>query len=158
MSIKEVAKRAGVSIATVSRTINVPEKVHPRTVERVRRAIERLGYHPNLTARALKTGRTNLVGLVVPGLVHSFFAELARGLSAVLREEGISVVIASSDEDPGLEQRTVDHLVDRGVDALLLASVQLDKEAFQKVTRHKVPFILIDRLIPGLSANFVGVK
>src|ERR1041385_240686 len=87
MSIKEVAKRAGVSIATVSRTINVPEKVHPRTVERVQRAIEKLGYRPNLTARALKTGRTNLVGLVVPHLVHSFFAELARGLSRVRSEE-----------------------------------------------------------------------
>src|ERR1041385_9518803 len=87
MSIKEVAKRAGVSIATVSRTINFPEKVHPRTVERVQRAIEKLGYRPNLTARALKTGHTNLVGLVVPNLVHSFFAELARGLSAVRSEE-----------------------------------------------------------------------
>jgi LacI family transcriptional regulator len=158
MSIKEVAKRAGVSIATVSRTINVPEKVHPRTVERVQRAIEKLGYRPNLTARALKTGRTNLVGLVVPDLVHSFFAELARGLSGVLREEGISVVIASSEEDPDLEQRTVDHLLDRGVDALLVASVQLNKEVFQKLSKQKVPFILVDRLIPGLSANFVGVK
>lgn len=158
MSIKEVAKRAGVSIATVSRTINVPEKVHPRTVERVQRAIEKLGYRPNLTARALKTGRTNLVGLVVPDLVHSFFAELARGLSSLLREEGISVVIASSEEDPDLEQRTLDHLLDRGVDALLVASVQLNKEAFQKITKQKVPFILVDRVIPGLSANFVGVK
>jgi len=158
MSIKEVAKRAGVSIATVSRTINVPEKVHPRTVERVRRAIERLGYRPNLTARALKTGRTNLVGLVVPDLLHSFFAELARGLSGVLREEGISVVIASSEEDPDLERRTVDHLLDRGVDALLVASVQLNKDTFQKIVKQKVPFILVDRLVPGLSANFVGVK
>ena len=158
MSIKEVAKRAGVSIATVSRTINVPQKVHPRTVERVRRAIEKLGYRPNLTARALKTGHTNLVGLVVPDLVHSFFAELARGLSGILREEGISVVIASSEEDPALEQATIDHLLDRGVDALLVASVQLNKGTFQKITKQKVPFILVDRVISGLSANFVGVK
>lgn len=158
MSIKEVAKRAGVSIATVSRTINVPQKVHPRTVERVQRAIEKLGYRPNLTARALKTGHTNLVGLVVPDLVHSFFAELARGLSGILREEGISVVIASSEEDPALEQATIDHLLDRGVDALLVASVQLNKGTFQKVTKQKVPFILVDRVISGLSANFVGVK
>jgi len=158
MSIKEVAKRAGVSIATVSRAINVPEKVHPRTVERVQRAIEKLGYRPNLTARALKTGRTNLVGLVVPDLVHSFFAELARGLSRALREENISVVITSSEEDPELEQDTIDHLLDRGVDALLVASVQLNKDTFQKVTKQKVPLILIDRVISGLSANFVGVK
>ncbi len=158
MSIKEVAKRAGVSIATVSRTINAPEKVHPGTVARVQRAIERLGYRPNLTARALKTGRTNLVGLIVPDLVHSFFAELARGVSGVLREEGVSVVITSSEEDPDLEQQAINHLLDRGVDALLIASVQLGKDTFQKVTKQKVPLILVDRLIPGLSANFVGVK
>jgi LacI family transcriptional regulator, galactose operon repressor len=157
MGIKEVAKRAGVSIATVSRAINAPEKVHPRTVQRVRRAIEHLGYRPNLTARALKTGRTNMVGLIVPDLLYSFFAELARGLSGVLREKGISVVITSSEEDPDLEQRAIDHFLDRGVDALLVASVQLDKETFQKVTKRKVPFILLDRLIPGLAANFVGV-
>jgi LacI family transcriptional regulator len=158
MSIKEVAKRAGVSIATVSRAINVPDKVHPYTVERVQRAIEKLGYRPNLTARALKTGRTNLVGLVVPDLVHSFFAELAHGLAGILRKDGISVVIISSEEDPALEQEAIDHLLDRRVDALLVASVQLNKDIFQKVTKQKVPFILVDRLISGLSANFVGVK
>jgi LacI family transcriptional regulator len=158
MSIKEVAKRARVSIATVSRTINEPQKVHPRTVEKVRHAIEQLNYRPNLTARALKTGRTHLIGLVVPDLVHSFFAELAKGLSGVLREEGFSVVIASSEEDPELEKQAIDHLLARGVDALLVASVQLGKETFQQVAQQKVPCILIDRLIPGFVANFVGVK
>src|SRR6266498_1925441 len=141
MSIKEVAKRAGLSMATVSRTINTPEKVHPETVERVRHAIERLGYRPYLTARALKTGRTNLVGLIVPDLVHSFFAELARGVSGVLREENISVVIASSEEDPALEQQEIEHLLDRGVDALLVASVQLEKDAFQHVAQRKIPLV-----------------
>ena len=157
MSIKEVAKRAGVSIATVSRTINEPDKVHPHTAERVRRAVERLGYRPNLTARALKTGRTNLVGLVVPDLVHSFFAELSRGLSRVLRQEGINVVITSSEEDPELEQIAIEHFLSRGVDGLLVASVQLRKDAFQKIKRQNVPFILIDRTVPGVPANFVGV-
>ena len=158
MSIKEVAKRARVSIATVSRTINEPQKVHPRTVEKVRHAIEQLNYRPNLTARALKTGRTHLIGLVVPDLVHSFFAELARGLSGVLREEGLSVVIASSEEDSELEKQAIDHLSARGVDALLVASVQLSKETFNHVANQKIPYILIDRLIPGVAANFVGVK
>ena len=157
MSIKEVARRAGVSIATVSRAINEPDKVHPRTAERVRRAVERLGYRPNLTARALKTGRTNLIGLVVPDLVHSFFAELARGLSRVLRREDINVVITSSEEDPELEQSAIEHLLSRGVDGMLVASVQLGKDAFQRIKRQNVPFILIDRTVPGASANFVGV-
>ncbi|HEY1263611.1 MAG TPA: LacI family DNA-binding transcriptional regulator [Terriglobales bacterium] len=158
MNIKEVAKRARVSIATVSRTVNFPHLVHPRTAERVRKAVAELNYRPNLTARALKTGRTHLVGLIVPDLVHSFFAELARGLSSALRPEGFSVVISSSEEDAGLEAQAIDHLLARGVDALLIASVQQEKEIFEQVERRHVPYILVDRTIPGLAANFVGVE
>lgn len=158
MNIKEVAKRAKVSVATVSRTVNAPHMVQPRTAERVRKAVEELGYRPNLTARALKTGRTHLIGLVVPNLIHSFFAELAHGLASVLREKGFSVVISSSDEDPELERQEIEHLLGRGVDALLVASVQKGKEDFHEVSKLKIPFILIDRLVPGLTANFVGVQ
>jgi len=158
MNIKEVAKRARVSIATVSRTVNAPHLVHPRTAERVRKAVAELNYRPNLTARALKTGRTHLIGLIVPDLIHSFFAELARGLTRALRQEGFSVAISSSEEDADLELQAIDHLLSRGVDALLVASVQQGKEIFAEVERRGIPYVLIDRLIPGLEANFVGVK
>ncbi len=141
----------------VSRTLNAPEKVDPGTAVRVRRAIADLDYLPNLSARALVTGQTRLIGLVVPSLIHSFFAELSQGLSRELRKEGFSLVVAPSDEDPLIEQEIIRQLLARGVDSLLIASVQNEGAAFKKLKKHKVPFILLDRKIPGLSAHFIGV-
>src|SRR5579883_1295095 len=157
MNIKEIAKRARVSIATVSRTINAPHRVRPETARRVRKILEELDYYPNLTARALVTGRTNLIGLVVPSLVHSFFAEISQSLSRVLRESGYSLLIGSSDEDPEIERKTLTHLLSRGVDALVIATVQQTKEIFPKSVKPRVPYVLVDRSLNGLAANFVGV-
>ena len=157
MSIRKIAARAGVSIATVSRTLNAPEKVDPGTAARVKRAIADLDYWPNLSARALVTGRTRLIGLIVPSLIHSFFAELSQGLSRELRQDGFSLVVAPSDEDPAIEQEIIRQLLARGVDSLLIASVQQDAASFKQLTKHHVPFILLDRKIPGLSTNFIGV-
>jgi LacI family transcriptional regulator, galactose operon repressor len=157
MNIKEIAKRARVSIATVSRTINAPHRVHPDTARRVRKVLEDYDYYPNLTARALVTGRTNLIGLVVPNLIHSFFAEISQSLSRVLRDSGYSLLICSSDEDPEIERQTLTHLLARGVDALLIATVQQDKEIFPRSVKPRVPYVLVDRRVDGLSANFVGV-
>jgi len=157
MNIKEIAKRARVSIATVSRTINAPHRVHPDTARRVRKVLEEFEYYPNLTARALVTGRTNLIGLVVPNLIHSFFAEIAQSLSRVLRDSGYSLLICSSDEDVEIERRMLTHLLARGVDALLIATVQQEKDIFPHVAKARVPYVLIDRKVDGLTANFVGV-
>jgi len=157
MNIKEIAKKARVSIATVSRTINAPHKVHPDTARRVRKVLDEFEYSPNLTARALVTGRTNLIGLVVPNLIHSFFAEIAQSLSRVLRDSGYSLLICSSDEDAEIERRMLAHLLARGVDALLIATVQQQKDIFPHALKPRVPFVLIDRKLDGLAANFVGV-
>lgn len=157
MNIKEIAKRARVSIATVSRTINAPHRVRPETARRVKKVLEEYDYYPNLTARALVTGRTNLIGLVVPNLVHSFFGEISQSLSRGLRESGYSLVICSSDEDPQIERQTLTHLLSRGVDALVIATVQQEKEIFPKSVKPRIPYVLLDRKVQGLSANFVGV-
>lgn len=156
-SIREIASRARVSIATVSRTLNAPDQVRPETARRVREVLKELDYSPNLAARALVTGRTNLIGLVVPNLVHSFFGEIAQSLSRVLQERGYGLLICSSDEDPVLERQTLIHLLARKVDVLLIATVQQGKEIFPPSMKPKTPYILIDRKIQGLAANFVGI-
>lgn len=103
------------------------------------------------------TGRTHLMGLVVPDLVHSFFAEIAKGLSSVLRSSGFSLVISSSQEDAELERQALDQLLGRGIDVLLIASAQSSIDTFRGVEKQKVPYVLVDRCFSGLSANFVGV-
>ncbi len=155
--MKDIASDLGISVMTVLRALrNYPDVNATTRAEVLQRAME-LNYRPNLAARALVTGRTGLMGLVIPNLVHSFFAQLAVELSGVLRSNGFTLVISSSEEDPELEQREIDHLLARGVDALLVASTQPSPETFRRLEARKVPYVLLDRWFPGLATNFVGV-
>jgi LacI family transcriptional regulator len=97
-----------------------------------------------------------LVGLVVPDLVHPFFAELAKGISAVLRSKGYGLVIASSEEDPDLEKQEIGQMLARRLDVLLIASTQWTVESFRRIEEQQRPYVLVDRKFSGLAANFVG--
>jgi len=119
--------------------------------------MKELNYRPNLTARALVTGRSFIAGLVVPDLVHPFFGQVARGLASELRKKGYCLVLSSSEDDGELEQQEIELLLARRVDLLIVASVQEQPASFQRLNEMKVPYILIDRKIEGLEANFVGV-
>jgi LacI family transcriptional regulator len=119
--------------------------------------MKELNYQPNFAARSLITGRTWTIGLVVPDLLHPFFAQIAKGISMEARKKGYSLFISSSDEDPGLEQEEIAQLLARRVDVMLIASSQWTAESFRTIEERKVPCILLDRQFPGFQANFVGV-
>ncbi len=155
--MKDIAKDLGVSVVTVSKVLRNHSDISPATRMRVRKRMEELNYRPNLAARALVTGRTSIIGLIVPDLVHPFFGQVARGLSRVLRKKGYSLVISSSEEDPELERQEIEQLLARRVDALIIASAQGGIESFRLIEEQKTPYILIDRSFAGLKANFVGV-
>lgn len=155
--LKDIAQDLGVSLVTVSKVLRNHPDIGEETRERVLRRIEELNYRPNLAARALVTGKTHLMGLVVPDLVHSFFSQLANAISKVLRERGYSLVISSSQEDPELEQQEIGQLLARSVDCLFIASTQRTPENFRRIEEQETPYILIDRKFPGLAANFIGV-
>ena len=106
------------------------------------------------------SGRTHTIGLVVPDLMYSFFAEVAKGLSDKVRPSGYQVVISISEEDPAIESAEVALLLARRVDGLIVASAQSPERTglFRNVAEHKVPYVLIDRKIAGLKANYVGVN
>src|SRR5687767_11438132 len=103
ITIKDVARLAGVSPATVSRALSTPALVRSETCERVQRAVDELGYSPNRSARGLITGRTGNVGLVVPDLANPFFPGVVKGVQARARRAGYSVFVADTDEDPAAE-------------------------------------------------------
>lgn len=157
-TMKSIARDLGVSVVTVSKVLHNHADISPETRKRVLRRMKEVNYQPNLAARALSTGRTGLMGLVVPDLVHPFFAEVAKGISAKLSSQGYSLIIASSEEDPELERRETDQMLARRVDALFLASTETHPASLQKITESSVPLVLLDRKIPGVSANFVGVN
>lgn len=152
--LKDIADDLGVSLVTVSKVLRNHPDVGALTRERVLKKVRELNYRPNVAARMLVTGRTFNIGLIVPDLVHSFFAEIAKGATPVLRAGDYNLIITSSDEDPELERREIEQLTTRGVDVLVVASAQSAPGAFANL---QTPILLLDREIPGLSANFVGV-
>jgi len=155
--MKDIARDLGVSAVTVCKVLRNHSDISPETRERVLKRMKELNYRPNLAARALVTGRTNMMGLVVPDLVHPFFAEIAKGISKVLRKKNYCLVMSSSEEDPELEREEIDNLLARRVDGLILASTQWTVESFRRIEEQQTPYVLIDRKFAGLSANFVGI-
>lgn len=154
--LKDIARDLGVSVVTVSKVLRNHDDISTETRDRVLKRIKELNYQPNLAARALVTGRSHLVGLIVPDLVHPFFAELAKGISSVLRSKGYGLVIASSEEDPDLEKQEIGQMLARRLDVLLVASTQWTVESFRKIEEQQRPYVLVDRKFTGLAANFVG--
>jgi LacI family transcriptional regulator len=154
--MKDIARDLGVSVVTVSKVLHNREDIGPETRERVLRRVKELNYQPNQNARALATGRSQLIGLIVPDLLHQFFAQVAKGVSRTLRKRGYGLIIASSEEDPKLEREEIDQMLARRVDALIIASSQNSIESFRHIAEQGLPYILVDRKIQGLEANFIG--
>ncbi len=155
--MKDIAKDLGLSTITISKVLRNHPDVSDATRERVLQRVKELDYQPNLMARSLVTGRSFLIGLVVPDLLHPFFAEVAKGLSVVIEEHGYSLIISSSEEKPQMEAKEVRQLLARRLDGLVIASCGTDVELFDAMDRSTVPYVLVDREFSGLSANFVGI-
>lgn len=156
--LKDIAKELGVSVVTVSRALRDRPDIAGKTKARILARVKELNYRPNLTARSLVTGRSSLIGLVVPDLIHPFFGEIAKGLSAALREQGYYVIVASSESDPELERDEIEHMLAHHLDCLVLASCQEDSAALNRIREAGVPLVLIDRKYRGFDANFAGVN
>jgi LacI family transcriptional regulator len=155
--MKDIARDLGVSVVTISKVLRNHPDVGDETRERVLARVKELDYRPNLAARSLVTGRTYLVGLIVPDLLHPFFAEIAKALSDVLRQSGYYLIVSSSEEDPEIEEQEVNQLLARRLDTLIVASCRSTVDLFFRIEKQQTPYVLIDRRLPGLSANFVGV-
>lgn len=156
--MKDIAKELGISQATVSKVLRDHPDIGEKTRQRVLERIKELDYQPNSLARSLVTGRSYLIGLVVPSLLHPFFAEIALALSRAIRASGYSLIVSSSEENIGLEKEEISRLIGRRLDALVIASSGSDTEQFERMNSKAQPYTLIDRALPGLAANFVGIN
>lgn len=154
--LKDIARDLGVSVITVSKALRGMEDISEETRRRVLKRVAELDYRPNMLARGLASGKTFIAGLIVPDLLHPFFAEFAKSLNGVLRRNGYGLILASSEEDPKIEQQEIRTVLARGVDALLIASCQSTLQGFYGVEDQRTPYILIDRDFPHLRAHFVG--
>jgi LacI family transcriptional regulator len=151
-SIRDVARAAGVSTATVVRVLNGGAKVGPDRTERVLRAVEELDYVTNGVAASLSRGRTRLLGLLVSDIANPFTAQVARGLEDEALHHGYQVLISSSDFDPAREAQILESFARRTVDAVALLSAGEAADGVRRLVRGGIPLVLIDRRPPDVAS------
>lgn len=144
MSLEEVAKRAGVSTATVSRVLNNLDVVKPSTRARVLKAIAELNYHPNLHARTLAGGRSNTIGMIASNLENPFFFDVFRALDSEARSHGYEVVVAHTDYDPERLVRAVRLMIGRRVAGLAVVVSEMDESLINELKAARTPCVFYD--------------
>ncbi|GID91864.1 LacI family DNA-binding transcriptional regulator [Amorphoplanes digitatis] len=150
VTIKDVARVAGVSPSTVCRALSTPNLVRDETCDRVRRAAADLGYSPNRAARGLITGRTANIGLIVPDLGNPFFPGVVKGIQARAREADYAVFLADTDEDPAAETQLVRTLA-KQVDGLVLCSPRMSEQELRGFAAE-TPLVMLNRRVGRLPA------
>ncbi len=151
VTIKDVAKKAGVSIMTVSRVINGKSNVREDTREKVLKAIEELGYVPNSMARSLVIKKTATIGLVISDVTNPFFTTVARGVEDTAITKHFTVILCNTDENPEKESMYVEVLARNRVDGVIFTSASGKKNPLKSLFIKKIPLVLIDRTIEGLE-------
>lgn len=141
-TLEDVAKRAGVSTATVSRCLNSPDKVVAKTREKVMKTVRELGYAPNFSARALAARRTQTIGAVIPTMENAIFAQGLQAFQERLGEDGFMLLVASSSYDRDIEEAQIRALVARGADGILLIGHDRDPAVYQFLRTQNVPVLI----------------
>jgi LacI family transcriptional regulator len=154
-TIHDVARQAGLSVATVSRALSGRGYVSAGSKERVLAAVESLGYVPNGLARGLKTQRSGLVALLVPEIMNSFYTTLSRGVEDVANAHGLQVILGNTDESLAKERAYVDLMTSTRVEGVILAPAGDSRETLGVLASQSVPTVLIDRTVPDYSGDLV---
>jgi len=150
VTIRDVAREAGVSISTVSRALAAPEQVAEATRTLVQATATRMGYRPNRNARSLITGRNGSIGLVVPDLENPFFGSVCKGVQARARAAGYTVFVADTDEDPTVEAEIVRSLT-KQVDGVILCSARTTDKVIRQLATE-TPLVLANRYLEGVAS------
>ena len=157
LDIRDVAHRAKVSIATVSRTINRVPTVGPELAKRVWKAIEDLDYYPNTQARGLVSGRSRLLGLVISEITNPFFPELIQGFEEVAVEHGYEILIGSTNYDPLRMNLVIRRMLERKVEGVAVMTFGIEEPLLQQLAARKIPLALIDFELPSPLASTLRV-
>ncbi|MFI9555173.1 LacI family DNA-binding transcriptional regulator [Nonomuraea endophytica] len=148
VTIRDVARATGVHVSTVSRSFSAPHLVNPATRDRVLAAADQLGYRPNRAARALTTGRTMNLGLIVADIANPFFPPLIKAAQSHARSHDYHVFVADTDEDPRAEEELLRTLA-KQVDGVILCSPRLANDQIVRLAED-VPFVVVNRQVEGL--------
>ncbi|HEY8719548.1 LacI family DNA-binding transcriptional regulator [Pengzhenrongella sp.] len=157
VSVRDVASLAGVSVGTVSNVLNRPDKVSAESVARVQAAIVDLGYVRNDAARQLRAGRSRSIGLVVLDVANPFFTDVARGAEDRAAEEHLTVLLGNSDQNTSRESAYLDLFEEQRVHGVLISPLGDTVERLERLRKHGIPTVLVDRETPDRSFSSVAV-
>ena len=145
--IKEIAKITGVSLATVSRVFNDSPLVSPKTREKVLKAAKELDYRPNMMAAALRSGKSKIIGVIVPEVNNSFFSDIINGIERVVSDSGFNIIISQTHEQQEKEISALDSFMKLNVDGVLMSISKetTDYGHIQKLIDGKIPIVFFDR-------------
>ena len=149
-TIYDVAEAAGVAPSTVSRAFARPGRVNAETAERIRQVASRLGYRTNPLARALPTGRTSMIALVISDVTNPFYNEIIRGAQAAAAEAGYTMLLADAQESDRLEREALDRAVST-VDGIVLGSSRMSDSAIRMIAKQR-PMIVLNRALPDVPS------
>ncbi|MBO8161829.1 MAG: LacI family DNA-binding transcriptional regulator [Thermosipho sp. (in: Bacteria)] len=156
-SIKEVAKKAGVSISTVSRVLNNSAPVSDELRARVEKAIKELGYYPSNIAKSLRKGRTGTIGFILPDITNPFFANVVRGAEDYLRKKGYTLILCNSDQDKDQEVQLLETLISKHIDGLLFTGTGEFNSLLVEKIEKGLKVVFLDRIIKGINSSYVIV-
>jgi len=148
-TIRDVANKANVCVATVSRMLNKPELVSHDTRKRIRAAMQELNYQPNEMARSLSTKRTHIIGLVVPTLNHHFYSALTSAIEHSCAEHGYKLLVCASNANPDKEHEMISMLRSNKVDGILLCASMADESAY---ANFDIPMVSVEHIINGIPS------
>ena len=154
-TMKDVAERAGVSIATVSNVVNGSRFVSDELAEKVAQAIKELGYEPNPLGRGLRKGRSYTIAIILPDHSNPFFVQVARGVEEQARRREYGLITCNTDENPDVETFYVASLLKRKVDGFIVAPTLKGAETLRPLIEHGSPLVVVDRHIDGMKVDEV---
>jgi LacI family transcriptional regulator len=157
VTIKDVAREAGVSLGTASQALRKSPAVREATRQRVLAVAKRLRYHPSALARGLVTRRTHTVGLLISDIANPFFIRAVRAVEDAAQENGYNVILCNTDEDPAKETQYLRVLLEKRVDGIILATTAGSLPAVREVRWRRVPLVLFDRELSQMAADTVKV-
>lgn len=154
-SIKDVAQRAGVSSATVSRVLADKPHVRPELRERVWQAVDELGYQPSRVARSLRSQQSQIIGLIISDIQNPFFTSIVRAVEDAAYERGFSIFLCNSDEDPDKERMYLDLMLAENVAGIIASPTRETVDSFDDVLNADVPVVEIDRRTVNVDTDTV---
>jgi LacI family transcriptional regulator, galactose operon repressor len=160
MDIREIAKRAKVSTATVSRAINHVPTVDPQLAKRVWKLVHELGYYPNRHARALVSGKTRLFGLIVSEITNPFFPEIVQSFEDMAVQNNYEILLTSTVHDPKRMETSVRRMIERRVDGVAVLTFGMEESLLEDVRFRKVPLVFVDvgPDVPGVSTIHINYQ